>query len=254
MAANFRRLDGKSYDPDALKHLTEMLLAVGRAQDALDLLWHFWPILRRDRGLMGWVVPEAAGAIIELRIGLLRSDPAHGANPTKALVRQVADGLGPSVDLTMVAGSIGIMWGRREEPPWSKSDFEYPRARRRPQNPWEEEEEEDAGRTTAGRWKKSPFPELEVEPLWLAARFAAAESVRLAQNHSDTALYDTEMSLWALSEWPRISDDGPWDSVPGTRCLGILSPLHLKQYQRNKMRKRTETIYPGTVLNEAPER
>lgn len=194
VAANFRRLDGKSYDPDALKHLTEILLAAGRTQDALDLLSHFWPILRRDRGLMGWVVPETADAIIELQIGLLHADPAHTLDSTEALVRQVTDGLGSGVDQTMVAASIGIMWGRREEPPWSKSDFEYPRTQCRPHNVWDEEDEDDPDTPTAGKRKKCAFPELEVEPLWLAARYAAAESVRLGRHHSDTALYDSEMS------------------------------------------------------------
>jgi hypothetical protein len=66
------------------------------------------------------------------------------------------------------------MWGRREAPSWSKSDFEYSRQRRRQHGRWEEDEK-DADTPIASRRKKSPFPELEVEPLWLAARFAAAE-------------------------------------------------------------------------------
>lgn len=135
----------------------------------------------------------------------------------------------------MVAASVGIMWGRCEEPSWTKNDFEFPRHRRRSRERWDERDEDGVDSSIKDQRKKSQFPELEVEPLWLAARFAAAESFEQKREGAIPALYDAEMILWALSEWLSISEDGPWnlaDILPSPRlenfiagaCRDIMGP------------------------------
>src|SRR5438105_38151 len=56
VAVEFRKLDGESYDADALKHLEDYLLAAGFDAEALRICEHFLPILREDSELMPYAV------------------------------------------------------------------------------------------------------------------------------------------------------------------------------------------------------
>lgn len=62
VATGFMRLDIDSYDPDALRHLEDRLLAMGLEDEALELSEHFLPVMQADGGLMPYAVPELAPA------------------------------------------------------------------------------------------------------------------------------------------------------------------------------------------------
>jgi len=77
IAAGFRQLTVESYDPDALWHLMDWLLAGNFEAETLELVEHFLPILQADGRLMPYTVPEACQVIFELRVGAyLREDKA----------------------------------------------------------------------------------------------------------------------------------------------------------------------------------
>jgi hypothetical protein len=60
VAAAYRKLDGQSYDADALSYLEDYLLAAGFDAETLELDEHFLPVLREDGNLMPHVIPDVA--------------------------------------------------------------------------------------------------------------------------------------------------------------------------------------------------
>jgi hypothetical protein len=69
VAAGFRELDLHSYDPDALDHIEDYLLAGHFEAEALQLAEHFLPIMSADDGLMPYAVTDLCSLIFELRVG-----------------------------------------------------------------------------------------------------------------------------------------------------------------------------------------
>lgn len=235
LARAFCRLDHLSYNVDTLNHVEEILLVAGETRQALDLLCHFQPILKQDQGLMPWVVPRTAAFIIALRAGLLRADPATEHQTTDRLADLMSAGLDMDLDRAMLEATAGILWRRRQEPSWNEADFEFLRRPRPKRNDWWDENDAKPEPRRSVRKRKPEFPELEVEPLWLATRFAAAESVAAGPQAAETALYTTERVLIALSEWTGRSDDGPrnlakilagkqLESFVASACYDIVGP------------------------------
>ncbi|MEO8351783.1 MAG: SEC-C domain-containing protein, partial [Chthoniobacteraceae bacterium] len=123
VAAGSQKLDLASYDPDALTHIEDILLAAGFEVETLRLCEHFLPILRQDGGLMPYAVPESCGRIFELRIGeALRGGSATRLAPA-TLTEALRKGITKEIDTKNAAAAATAIGGETRSA-WDRGDFD----------------------------------------------------------------------------------------------------------------------------------
>jgi hypothetical protein len=117
------KLDGGNYDADALHHIECHLLADGLDGEVLRLVGHFLPIMRQDRELMAYAVPEVALLLFEIRAGrLLLGDLDPGLTPEEAASR-LREGVSEDVDLEVANYLAAIALEKGPRPPLGREDF-----------------------------------------------------------------------------------------------------------------------------------
>ena len=124
VATGFRKLDFKSYDADALSHVSDYLLAEGFEAETLALAEHFLPILRADDGLMPHAVPRLCGLIFELRVARhLRAEPGSAPAPD-LLAQELRRGIEEEIHLDAARGAADVIVGRSPMPLWARAQFD----------------------------------------------------------------------------------------------------------------------------------
>ena len=126
VAAGFCRLDAESYDPDALAHIEDWLLATGYPAEALGLAEHFLPILRADEEIMSWAIPLHCHRIFDLRVGRalrerLRDDQSP-AELAEALRRDITEEIHPD----MAGLAARIVSGQEPNSEWKREQLNLP--------------------------------------------------------------------------------------------------------------------------------
>jgi hypothetical protein len=123
VTAGMRKLDLRSYDADALIHIEYQLLADGFDSELLGLCEHFLPIMRRDRDLMPYAVPNLCNLIFEIRAGrLLAAGP--GSEPSlQQLIRQLRKGIGKEIAPEAARRAVLIATEPPPAVPWKRADF-----------------------------------------------------------------------------------------------------------------------------------
>jgi len=124
VAAGFRKLDLQSYDPDALWHLLDWLLAANFETETLALAEHFLPILRADDGLMDYSVPDLCDKIFELRAGArLREDQNPGPD-VERVAEELRRNMEEDIHLDSARAAATVIANRSQATPWSRAEFE----------------------------------------------------------------------------------------------------------------------------------
>jgi len=125
VAAGFQKLDLESYNPDALWHLLDCLLAEGFEAETLALAEHFLPILRADDDLIGYTVVETCNLIFELRVGAHLRDDTNSAPEVKRLAEELRRDLEEDVHPDTALAAAAVIADRAPAPPWSRAEFEF---------------------------------------------------------------------------------------------------------------------------------
>jgi len=124
VAAGFRKLDGDSYDADALSHIEDFLLAAGFDAEALELVEHFLPIVRADDDLMNYAVPRRCSLIFELRVGRALRTPPTGASSPEMIASELRRGIEEEIHEDSARLAAEIVTGRAPETAWTRAQFE----------------------------------------------------------------------------------------------------------------------------------
>lgn len=124
VAAGFRRLDLKSYDPDALWHLMDWLLAANFDTATLASAEHFLPILRADDGLMPYSVPDLCNKIFELRVGARLRDDQTPEPDVERLAGELRRNMEEDIHPDSERSAATVIANRSPATPWSRAEFE----------------------------------------------------------------------------------------------------------------------------------
>ncbi len=109
LVEGFCRLDGNSYDADALLHIEDYLLAGHFEAEVLRLAEHFLPIEREDGGLMSYAVPDTCSLIFQLRVGIALRSGAHAAASQEAVVQALGRDIEEEIDAEAVAHAARVI-------------------------------------------------------------------------------------------------------------------------------------------------
>jgi hypothetical protein len=122
LAEKFTSLDLNSYDPDALSHLEDYLLAGGFDAEALKLAEHFLEIERANDNLMPYAVPNRCELIYELRVG---RTIVYGTGGEQApeVAQQLIRGLEDEIDPDRARPASEILCGAAPKSAWVRADF-----------------------------------------------------------------------------------------------------------------------------------
>ncbi|MGH7944601.1 MAG: SEC-C metal-binding domain-containing protein [Opitutaceae bacterium] len=124
IVAQFCRLDRTSYDPDALHHILEWVLAAGYELEALQLEEHFLPVMRGDE-LMPHAVTDACRHIFELRVGMrLRKVGASNADIATVACELNSD-LENEIRADYVQRAALVICNGMSAEPVTRRDFEF---------------------------------------------------------------------------------------------------------------------------------
>jgi hypothetical protein len=124
VASTWRTLDLGSYDPDALSHMEDYLLAQGFEAETPELAEHFLPILRADGGLMPHGVPTLCGPIFELGVGRhLRAEPRLATMPV-LMAEELRRGIDEEIHPDAARGAAEVIAGRSPVPIWAQPQFD----------------------------------------------------------------------------------------------------------------------------------
>jgi hypothetical protein len=123
VAAGFRKLDLDSYDPDALSHVEDVLLAAGFEAEALRLAEHFLSVERADEDLMPFAVPERCSLIFELRVGLALGEEPSAVRSPDDLVKQLRLDIEEEIHEDSARLAAEIVCGTRADPAWERPQF-----------------------------------------------------------------------------------------------------------------------------------
>jgi hypothetical protein len=124
VAAGFRKLDGKTYDPDALSHLEDYLLAAGYDAETLELDERFLPFMRDDSGLMPYVVPEVCQQIFELRVGAELRAEAGATQLVESVAQSLRRGIEEEIHEEPATGAAAIIVGQTLPEQWMRPNFD----------------------------------------------------------------------------------------------------------------------------------
>ncbi len=124
VAEGFGRLGLDSYDPDALTHLEDFLLAAGLEAETLQLAEHFLPIERADSELMAYAVPNRCSLIFELRIGqALREGPSGNAS-LDVLAKRLRSNIEDEIHEDSARRAAEVAAGAGSDAVWERSQFD----------------------------------------------------------------------------------------------------------------------------------
>ena len=117
------RLDGDSYDADALAHIEDYLLAGHFEAEVLRLAEHFLPIEREDGGLMPHAVPDTCSLIFQLRVGIALRSGAHAAASQEAVVQALRRDIEEEIDAEAVAHAVRVICEPDSRSEWTRAHF-----------------------------------------------------------------------------------------------------------------------------------
>lgn len=115
VAAGFMRLDGDSYDADALLHVEDRLLSEGLEEETLQLAQRFLPIMEADDSLLPHAVPELTHRILYLRLGRLMRQPSGGMIDPERIMRDALAGLPDHFGRGPLRKGVEILFGLAPE-------------------------------------------------------------------------------------------------------------------------------------------
>jgi len=127
IASGFQRLDCDSYDPDALVHLEDCLLAAGFDASALRLCEHFLPILREGTAtgvLMPYALPRLCGRIFDLRIGSALRGEFSAREPSPELARALRAGIEDDIDADSAMTAAAAVLSEPPRAAWTREQFD----------------------------------------------------------------------------------------------------------------------------------
>jgi hypothetical protein len=127
VAAGFRKLDLHSYDPDALWHLEDWLLAENFEAETLTLVEHFLPILRADDGLMPYSVPQACNLIFELRVSAHLRNDHHPEPDVQRLADELRRNMEEDIHPDSARAAAAVIADRSPATTWARAEFELVR-------------------------------------------------------------------------------------------------------------------------------
>ena len=123
LVEGFCRLDGHSYDADALLHIEDYLLAGHFDAEALRLAERFLPIEREDGGLMAYAVPDTCSLIFQLRVGIaLRSEP-HTATSLEAVAQALGQDIEEEIDAEAIGHAARVICEPDSSSAWTRAHF-----------------------------------------------------------------------------------------------------------------------------------
>jgi hypothetical protein len=126
IVAGFCRLDGESYNIDALKNVEDWVRAVGCDAEALALAERFLPVVHSDDNLLPHVAPDTAQLIFHLRAGVqLREAP--GSNPDPAtLARELRRDIEDEIDGDYIQRTAEVISVPDRAQSFTHGDFVFP--------------------------------------------------------------------------------------------------------------------------------
>ena len=123
LVEGFCRLDGHSYDADALLHIEDYLLAGHFDAEALRLAERFLPIEREDGGLMSYAVHDTCSLIFQLRVGIaLRSEP-HAATSLEAVAQALGQDIEEEIDAEAITHAARVICEPDSTSAWTRAHF-----------------------------------------------------------------------------------------------------------------------------------
>lgn len=117
------RLDGQSYDADALLHIEDYLLAAHFETEVLRLAEHFLLIEREDGGLMSYTVPDTCSLIFQLRVGIALRSGVHAAASQEALAQALGRDIEEEIDAEAVAHAVRVICEPDSRSEWTRAHF-----------------------------------------------------------------------------------------------------------------------------------
>jgi len=220
VAARFRGLDCASYDPDALDHVLEILLAEGREGDALDLAEHFLPVMRADDSLMAYAVPETCDLIFNLRQGRALREGVDPEASAESVARDLSSGMGGEIHADAARNAAAVLTGEATIPAWSPADLALPALGVDDDDDLDDEIDEQTWRAM-----------LRLNRMLLCI---AREAWEMEQRPPGSTLYGLCLlrgSLYERGHWPRRTGGGrgPNRRAQGPNLLDALRPAGLEK-------------------------
>ena len=126
VATRFRSLDVASYDPDALDHVLDILLAEGREDDALNLAEHFLPVMRADDDLMPSDVSSMCDLVFTLRQGRALRQGVGPESRTEWLAGELSRDLEDEIDPDAARNAVEVLACQSSTLAWVRADFALP--------------------------------------------------------------------------------------------------------------------------------
>ena len=167
---------------DGLVHIRDILLGNRYIDEALELMVQFLPVLRKDDGLVSWVVPRVEMNVFYLRLGKMIASGAWETDSPDQLQAALVGGLDLSFEDEWVAGLFEGL-ARKEETSYSRDVFGLP-----------ELEDELAQRETV--WRKFDVVFAEV----------ARDHWRAGGEHPSLVLIGLWMILRSAEGWARYRE------------------------------------------------
>lgn len=127
IASGFQRLDRDSYDPDALVHLEDCLLAAGFDASALRLCEHFLPILREGAAagvLTPYALPRLCARIFDLRIGSALRGEFSTREPAPELARALRAGIEDEIHADSGTTAAAAILGESPRVTYTRDQFD----------------------------------------------------------------------------------------------------------------------------------
>ena len=123
VVAGFARLGAQGYDPDALAHIEDMLLAGGHEVEALDLAERFLPIVRADDGLMPYAETEKCSLIFQLRAGIALCGEQDAALSPQAVAPILGRDLEGDIERDAIDHAARVVCDAAD-PEWVRAHFD----------------------------------------------------------------------------------------------------------------------------------
>lgn len=124
--AGLQRLDGETYEADALRFSELWALAAGCEAETLSLVEHFLPVLRADTELMAYAPSEAAEMVFHLRLGQAIRSGVAAATDVAVLTEALLRGLAPDIEPAYAELAAAAVQHPDSLPQPTRQDFIFP--------------------------------------------------------------------------------------------------------------------------------